>query len=1162
MKKNCSISLLALCATVLILCARYPLDNPHDPNYEGAIPDAPWAFSLSAGGEKPVITGSFSCSFTNAEGVVYARLPHDSVENNLAFVPVDTLFDGTSFTDSADLDYWTRYDYVLYTYNQNHTAYHPETLSVRTARAPDITGPEITLVFPAEDSIIWGDTLITVSFIASDISRIKHATVNSVPAVFDSILGLYSAAVALDDTGAQTLNIAVSDSSQNANTGTAERTVWVNLSYWDHRAPVLTIANYEELDSTDTDTVMLSGTVFDENGIRSFSLILNETQLMKPSFTDSTWLDTIPLQPGSNRLIFLATDGSYHQNWRADTLTIIKFTDTQGPLIQYSALQSGDTVGVDTVLLQGFARDVNGVAGVTVNGGSAAVLFDRGRTLWWSRAVPVFPGQNSIVVTAQDSSKNGNIAADTIRVFNDTSLTDSGPPVLTLISISDTLPVIQNHVWISGLADDISGIWKVIINGDSLPGASNFSYNLTGLSEGYNTIEIELIDNSTAKNSITDTVIVYFWDDTQGPALSVDSSSQYFWTAADSLYTEKSAVHIHGTAYDVSRIHSITINSAAAEITFPITGNRQQAEWAADLSVPFQNMWYPAEIAATDRDSSENDSTFTYYILSNPTVFDRNHVGGLTISSHANGISVFSDRIDLEGTVFDSSGIRSLRVNGMIADVNMGDSSWSMYNFPVDTSYVGAPTTIRVIGTDNSYWANRDTVEITVYYKAVGSQYNDVTAPTITYRHDYSEANDVITVTDSTHCRFRLEGTVTDDAAPPEFRINGRALTVTGSAWSYDTVLTAYTNRLVLEAVDISIAENTTRETLTVYYDYKNNGAAVIAKDTADGDITIRWNRNTDPDFAEFAVWLIQGVSYDAEGTPDRISTDTSFTFTPADRYEWYTVFIGVRDSAGNDLAVRKAVRYAGYVPLNQSMIFIDAKNRSFSMGQSGIAEPVHLVQFTYNFWMDSTEITQHQYQALMNVNPSEFSGSFLPVENVTWYDAALFCNARSQAEGLDTVYAYTSVTGTRGNGCVLNECAAHLDRDGFRLPTEAEWEYTCRAGSLTDYYWGNRIDGDYLWYDFNSDFSTRAVAQKKPNDYGFYDMSGNVSEWCNDFYGYYTTGMQTDPEGTGVSLTRVSRGGGWYLEDDDKHKSAYRSPRAPETQFDNVGFRTVFPAR
>ncbi|MDP2984129.1 MAG: formylglycine-generating enzyme family protein [Candidatus Latescibacter sp.] len=198
-------------------------------------------------------------------------------------------------------------------------------------------------------------------------------------------------------------------------------------------------------------------------------------------------------------------------------------------------------------------------------------------------------------------------------------------------------------------------------------------------------------------------------------------------------------------------------------------------------------------------------------------------------------------------------------------------------------------------------------------------------------------------------------------------------------------------------------------------------------------------------------------------------------------------------------------------------------------------------------FQMSAYEIIQGQYKAVMGTNPSSFKGDDnLPVEQVSWWDAIKFCNAASDSSVLSR--CYNESTG-----------ACDFTKNGFRLATEAEWEYACRAETTTKYYTGdNASDLDRTgWYYDNSSNKTHPVGLKTPNGHGLYDMHGNVLEWCNDWYGDYSSGSATNPTGAQTGSFRVARGGGWD-GGDDYCRSAYRYGTTPDGRRDARGFRVV----
>ena len=191
--------------------------------------------------------------------------------------------------------------------------------------------------------------------------------------------------------------------------------------------------------------------------------------------------------------------------------------------------------------------------------------------------------------------------------------------------------------------------------------------------------------------------------------------------------------------------------------------------------------------------------------------------------------------------------------------------------------------------------------------------------------------------------------------------------------------------------------------------------------------------------------------------------------------------------------------------------------------------ETQHKVTLTKGFYIGKYEVTQEQWQKVMENNPSNFENvnmSFgdLPAEQVSWDDCKLFCKKLGS---------------------------------GFRLPTEAEWEYACRGGNKSKgyiYSGSNDID-DVGWYGKNSDNTTAEVGKKKPNELGLYDMSGNVWEWCSDWYGDYSSGAVKDPVGAKSCSSRVSRGGTW-CSDAGRCRSAFRLSIAPTCRSRNMGFR------
>ena len=194
-------------------------------------------------------------------------------------------------------------------------------------------------------------------------------------------------------------------------------------------------------------------------------------------------------------------------------------------------------------------------------------------------------------------------------------------------------------------------------------------------------------------------------------------------------------------------------------------------------------------------------------------------------------------------------------------------------------------------------------------------------------------------------------------------------------------------------------------------------------------------------------------------------------------------------------------------------------------------------VTLTHGFWMSTFEVTQEQYKLVMGTSPSGFKGASLPVEKVTWKEATEFCEKMT----------------------VMDREARQLPNGWeYRLPTEAQWEYACRAGTNTAYSFGNEADdlGDYGWYKVNSDRRTHPVGQKKPNPWGLYDMHGNIWEWCRDNIQAELPGG-TDPCVTNRNSGRVMRGGCFVFRE-YACRSAFRGYFEPEQRYVGLGFRVA----
>ena len=220
----------------------------------------------------------------------------------------------------------------------------------------------------------------------------------------------------------------------------------------------------------------------------------------------------------------------------------------------------------------------------------------------------------------------------------------------------------------------------------------------------------------------------------------------------------------------------------------------------------------------------------------------------------------------------------------------------------------------------------------------------------------------------------------------------------------------------------------------------------------------------------------------------------------------------------------------------------------TLQMGSTGATDPdrnsdetQHTVTLTKGYWLMETEVTQEMYYAVMGLGRgvAKFPDPKNPMEQVSWHDASDFCREIGKNSMLTAFF--------------------NLSGFEFRLPTEAEWEYACRAGSTTAVYvnYGNRnkeLDA-IAWYDWNSGNVTHNVRLKLPNAWGLYDMIGNVNEWCSDWYGHYLGVSVVDPTGPSSGHKRVGRGGRWNGSARNS-RSAFRFNYGPDGRIGDEGFR------
>ncbi|MBN2442696.1 MAG: SUMF1/EgtB/PvdO family nonheme iron enzyme [Spirochaetales bacterium] len=319
-------------------------------------------------------------------------------------------------------------------------------------------------------------------------------------------------------------------------------------------------------------------------------------------------------------------------------------------------------------------------------------------------------------------------------------------------------------------------------------------------------------------------------------------------------------------------------------------------------------------------------------------------------------------------------------------------------------------------------------------------------------------------------------------------------------------------------------------------------------------------------DYGIFTRFLIEGLKGKANSDNDSI-----VSFSELEKYVMKTVF---------DYALELDIEQCPYTKIygekfgdlaltaiNSSTTIVEddenpenmvlVKAGSFEMGSNDGEDgekPVHTIRITEDFWIGKYEVTFTAYDAFCTATGTEkpddrgWGRGNRPVIYVSWEDAVLYCNWKSKKEGLAPCYT--------GGG---KKITCDFSKNGYRLPTEAEWEYAARGGNKSKgyVYAGSNIAEEVSWFDSTSDNKTRTVGTKIPNELGLYDMSGNVVEWCWDWYakGYYKISPVSDPTGPEKGVARVFRGGCWF-DVAGYVRFAYRGYNVPGGRGRGIGFR------
>ena len=715
---------------------------------------------------------------------------------------------------------------------------------------------------------------------------------------------------------------------------------------------------------------------------------------------------------------------------------------------------------------------------------------------------------------------------------------DTLGPVISLLSHQNPDTVNSRIVRIFGQALDSSGISAFMVN-DSLVPCSDFFWDFHGfmLQNGRNTIRVKAIDNSYEKNVSTKDIVLYY------NPLYVEKTNHapHFTVSATSLTATLKAGDIYQKALSVIDQDSFNV------LTFRIS---QPFQILLDTSVFFRTQLsdtgtYAVCAYVLDQDSAMDSIAWTVTVV-NPAI--NNTPVFLTRSQElfreVYAGSAYCDTVIASDLDQEEGLVYSISNNGgcaVLIDNLSGIIRWTPGPEEVGTHAI----TIQVKDDSNAMATLVWTVTVKHPNVLVFSAGND----SVYSINDTIQLNPAISLASGSVLRY-------------EWKIGNTGIWRTVSR--PDTVIIAPSTPIDSYTCILRITISTgdmleSRSNIRISLDPPQVSAGK--------DSVVLRNR---------VVNLI-GHAIDRYGSIIKTEWDIGNTgvFTEsADMRASFTmpgsssVYRCVFRATDDDLNVSSDT--VTFRILESAMCFIQPDSGiacsigvSFSMGstsEESDERPEHMVT-VQSFYIDSFEVTQEKFLNIMGVQPSSAAYDHSKrVESITWFDAALYCNTISKHQGFDTVYQYSGIEGNPGNNCtMLQNLIIRHSAIGFRLPTEAEWECACRAGTSSLYYWGN----DQTQATFFATFGGNTIVEpsytgaKQPNGFGLYDVAGNVAEWCNDWYGPYSAGLANNPIGPSEGSAKVIRGGSWQ-DNVNELRSSNRSLGMPGWKSSFVGFRTV----
>lgn len=1058
--------------------------------------------------------------------------------NDSTYIPIDTAIpDQNALMDRNNLTGGVIYYYRVCGYNgAGKSAY----LTAQAVQTPAIqfndTVPPVLLVDALPDSVA-GDS-VTVTGKVHDTSGVSLVTVNGDTATMGTDSGFTRKVGLLY--GLNTVTVRAVDNSSGKNDTSISFDIVYDSTASDVTPPVITVTAYEDFDTVGSLDLFLAGTVNDP-GSRVDTFKVNGNVV---TVADINWSASVVFPAaGLQAVYFQAVDK--RGNRAFDTLRLVVDTakiDSVKPVISFGGLAPGYIFNVTNPMITvQVTENGSGIDTVYIGNGVAALVGSDYR-----RTVTLTPDSNKIIVVAKD--KAGNRGRDSIVVIL------NRPPVFSTAPAAMTATAYLNQSY------------KDTVIATDPDGATGLSYtrispsNLTvGISNGL------ILWTPTVVTSVSCTVVVqdkYGYKDSLVWGVTVVDTSTA--NVAPVFAGGMLATAMHAVGY-LDTVHATDVNGDVvtyAFLTLPPGMKMTDSilQWVPNPAITPGS--FPVQIEASDnrggKDSLNFNVVLSYYVPS-----------GREYVNDSNTVALWHLNERMDDTIYDLSYL---------------DKSGALSGFALSNGYLGFNNSQGKIKLTSSidplrpehtvefdlllFDAPSTAIDVFVISKTAGVEIsrraNEFTASTNSSSASATQiVNASTNLIDSTWHRIKC---VTDSFIAQlwidSILVAQKSPTASAGGKPFiDSILIGGPGYFgYIDEIRLSNKSRYNRRPVFWQDSTEMTNAVFVGFQYSD---TVH---ATDPDHDTLSFMKLSGPAA-------LIVTDSIISWRPGEMDVGNkTVKIRVADGKGYFDTLGWTILVSNPPPPSGMKLL---PSGTFQMGSTIASDeqPVHAVTVS-SFWMDSTEVTQADYAALMGNNPSSFTGDPLrPVEQVTWFDAVLYCNARSKRDSRDTVYSYTSKIMNAANCTSLVALTIDTAKTGYRLPTEAEWEYACRAGSITAYYWGreyptaNRIDTAAMdancWWTNNSGSQTHPVATRTANAFGLYDMSGNVYEWCNDWYGsaYYSSSPGTDPAGPATGTTRVLRGGSWSCNTRLIY-SAVRAYGPPRDRINGLGLRVVVLSR